>query len=179
MAIFSLVFTSAKTRKSNNFTWAPITEVAFLFFGIFITMTPALIYLQFNASKLGLTTPEQFYYVTGALSSFLDNAPTAVALHSLALGLEDQFATLFSGIPLLAGIPVSLLKAISVGAVFFGSMTYIGNGPNFMVKAIAEELELKPTIINKAIAIAHKDSYRNLTDDLDVLESILVAAGKL
>ena len=143
MAILSIVFTANVTRKSNNFTWAPITEVAFLFFGIFITMTPALLYLEHNAAKLGLTTPEQFYYVTGSLSSFLDNAPTAVALHSLASGLQDQFATLFQGIPLVAGIPVSLLKAISVGAVFFGSMTYIGNGPNFMVKSIAEENGIK------------------------------------
>jgi len=92
---------------------------------------------------LGITTPDQFYYVTGTLSSFLDNAPTAVALHSLALGLQDQFATLFEGIPLVAGIPESLLLAISIGSVFFGSMTYIGNGPNFMVKSIAEENNIK------------------------------------
>lgn len=143
MAICSLIFTHNKTRKSNNFTWAPIIEVAFLFFGIFITMTPALLFLEQNASKLGITTPDQFYYVTGTLSSFLDNAPTAVALHSLAIGLQDQFAVLFEGIPLVAGIPEPLLLAISVGAVFFGSMTYIGNGPNFMVKAIAEENNIK------------------------------------
>ncbi len=139
MAVLSLTLTSKALRKENLYTWAPITEVAFLFLGIFITITPALIYLEANAAKLGLTTPDQFYYVTGTLSSFLDNAPTAVALHSLAIGLESQFATLFAGVPLMAGIPVPLLKAISVGAVFFGSMTYIGNGPNFMVKSIADE----------------------------------------
>ncbi|MFH1322202.1 MAG: sodium:proton antiporter [Bacteroidota bacterium] len=143
MGVLSLVVTPKRTRLSNNFTWAPITEVAFLFLGIFITMVPALLYLKFNAFKLGISTPTQFYFVTGSLSSFLDNAPTAVALHSLALGLQDQFATLFSGVPLVAGIPTTLLAAISIGAVFFGSMTYIGNGPNFMVKSIAEENNIK------------------------------------
>jgi len=113
--------------------------VAFLFLGIFATMTPALLFLQQNAVQLGIATPTQFYYVTGTLSGFLDNAPTAVSLHSLALGLQDQFATLFAGESLVAGIPASLLTAISVAAVFFGAMTYIGNGPNFMVKAIAED----------------------------------------
>lgn len=143
MAILSLVFSPASHRMSNNFTWEPIIEVAFLFLGIFATMTPALLYLQQNASHMGIETPTQFYFVTGILSSFLDNAPTAVSLHSLALGLQDQFATLFAGDALIAGIPVSLLTAISVGAVFFGSMTYIGNGPNFMVKAIAENNDVK------------------------------------
>ncbi|GAG68325.1 unnamed protein product [marine sediment metagenome] len=128
---------------SNNFTWEPIIEVAYLFLGIFATMTPALLYLQQNASHLGIETPTQFYFVTGALSGFLDNAPTAVSFHSLALGLQDQFATLFAGEAIIAGIPVSLLTAISLGAVFFGSMTYIGNGPNFMVKAIAENNNIK------------------------------------
>ena len=143
MAILSLVFSPTSHRMSNNFTWEPIIEVAFLFLGIFATMTPALLYLQQNASHLGIETPTQFYFVTGTLSGFLDNAPTAVSLHSLALGLQDQFATLFAGEALIAGIPVSLLTAISVGAVFFGSMTYIGNGPNFMVKAIAENNNIK------------------------------------
>ena len=143
MAILSLVFSPTSHRMSNNFTWEPIIEVAYLFLGIFATMTPALLYLQQNASHLGIETPTQFYFATGALSGFLDNAPTAVSFHSLALGLQDQFATLFAGEAIIAGIPVSLLTAISVGAVFFGSMTYIGNGPNFMVKAIAENNNIK------------------------------------
>lgn len=143
MAVLSLVFSPASHRKSNNFTWDPIIEVAFLFLGIFATMTPALLYLQQNASHLGIETPTQFYFVTGTLSSFLDNAPTAVSMHSLALGLQARFVTLFAGDALIAGIPVSLLTAISLGAVFFGSMTYIGNGPNFMVKAIAENNNIK------------------------------------
>lgn len=135
MAVLSLLLTNKKMRYvSNKFTWAPIVEVAFLFLGIFITMVPALIYLEQNAKSFGLNEPFQFYYATGFLSSFLDNAPTAVSFHNLALGLVGENAT-----GLVAHIPEMLLKAISLGAVFFGAMTYIGNGPNFMVKAIAEE----------------------------------------
>lgn len=136
MAILSLVTTNKKMRyESNKFTWGPIIEVAFLFLGIFITMVPALIYLRENAASFGLSKPHHFYYATGALSSFLDNAPTAVSFHNLALGMVD----LFPNANLVANIPEIMLKAISLGAVFFGAMTYIGNGPNFMVKAIAEE----------------------------------------
>jgi len=137
MAILSILFTPKLTRVSNNFTWEPIKEVAFLFLGIFITMVPCLLYLESNAGELGVASVQQFYYFTGLLSSFLDNTPTAVTFHSLALGLGVQSSTL------IAGIPEELLKAISVGAVYFGSMTYIGNGPNFMVKAVAEENNIK------------------------------------
>ncbi|MDD4431474.1 MAG: sodium:proton antiporter [Bacteroidales bacterium] len=97
-------------------------------------MTPALIYLNENAASFGLHSPAHFYYATGALSSFLDNAPTALAFYGLAQGLVASG----EAVAQVAGIPEILLKAISVGAVFFGAMTYIGNGPNFMVKAIAE-----------------------------------------
>ena len=137
MAYLSMLFTPKLLRTSNNFTWHPIEEVAYLFFGIFITMVPALLYLQINAKHLGIQSVGQFYYFTGLLSSFLDNTPTAVTFHSLALGLGINTGTL------VAGIPEMLLKAISTGAVFFGSMTYIGNGPNFMVKAVAEENNIK------------------------------------
>lgn len=137
MAILSILFTTQLTRESNNFTWEPIKEVAYLFFGIFVTMVPCLLFLETNASRLGVSAPVQFYYYTGALSSFLDNTPTAVTFHSLALGLG-----LTSG-EMVAGIPEVLLKAISLAAVLFGSMTYIGNGPNFMVKAVAEENNIK------------------------------------
>ena len=133
MAYLSKIFTTHITRVSNSFTWEPIKEVAYLFLGIFITMVPCLLYLEYNAKTLGVVTASQFYYFTGVLSSFLDNTPTAVTFHSLALGLGET-----SGL-LVAGIPEELLKAICTAAVFFGSMTYIGNGPNFMVKAVAEE----------------------------------------
>lgn len=137
LAYLSMVTTSKLTRSSNNFTWGPIEEVAYLFLGIFITMVPCLLYLEANAAHLGVTTTTQFYYFTGLLSSFLDNTPTAVTFHSLALGLQQVAPTY------VAGIPEEILKAICTGAVFFGSMTYIGNGPNFMVKAVAEENNIK------------------------------------
>lgn len=133
MAGASLLFTTKKLRESNKFTWVPIVEVACLFLGIFITMVPALLYLSANAASFGLTTPTQVYYATGTLSAFLDNAPTAVSFYNLVQGMH------LSDAAMMAGIPEIFLKAISLGAVFFGAMTYIGNGPNFMVKAIAEE----------------------------------------
>ena len=134
LILFSLKTTSLRVRQNNRFSWAPITEVAILFIGIFATMTPALLYLNAHTAELGLTRPWQFFYSTGTLSSFLDNAPTALAFHSVASGLPVDPQTAY-----VAGIPEILLKAISLGAVFFGAMTYIGNGPNFMVKSIAEE----------------------------------------
>jgi Na+/H+ antiporter NhaD/arsenite permease-like protein len=139
----SLVTTTKKVRfEMNKFSWMPITEVAVLFLGIFVTMTPVLVYLRAHAAMLGLTEPWQFYYATGALSSFLDNTPTAVAFHSVALGLPaDQLATMGGNV--VAGVPTILLQAISLGSVMFGAMTYIGNGPNFMVKAIAERRGVK------------------------------------
>lgn len=139
----SLYTTKKEVRYTlNKFTWAPIIEVAVLFLGIFTTMTPALAYLKAHAADLGLSAPWQFYYSTGMLSSFLDNTPTAVAFHSVATGLTAEQMTAFA-CPIVAGIPEILLKAISLGAVMFGAMTYIGNGPNFMVKAIAEESGIK------------------------------------
>lgn len=134
VVILSITTTPKQIRQDNNFSWQPIIEVGVLFAGIFVTMTPALLYLQAHAADLGLTEPWQFYYCTGALSSFLDNSPTAVAFHSVATGL---YPTVQEGF--VAGIPEQMLEAISLGAVFFGSMTYIGNGPNFMIKAIAEQ----------------------------------------
>lgn len=133
--VLSLVTTKRTIRQANNFSWAPIIEVAILFVGIFITMTPAMMYLNAHATDLGLTESWQFYYLTGGLSSFLDNAPTALAFHTVASGL--------GGPAEVAGISEALLTAISLGAVFFGAMTYIGNGPNFMVKAIAEQEGVK------------------------------------
>lgn len=139
MLILSLIFTKKKVRESNKFTWHPIIEVAYLFFGIFITMVPVILYLETNAEALGVIHPTQFYYASGFLSSFLDNTPTAVTFYSLAEGLVKLDPKLFANIPLVAGVPEHILAAIATGAVMFGAMTYIGNGPNFMVKSIAEE----------------------------------------
>ena len=143
LTAMSMYTTKRKVRyRLNKFSWAPIMEVAILFLGIFVTMTPALAYLNHHASSMGFAHPWQFYYATGALSSFLDNTPTAVAFHSVASGLDPEQIVAFGG-NMVAGVPEILLKAICIAAVFFGSMTYIGNGPNFMVKAIAEENGVK------------------------------------
>jgi Na+/H+ antiporter NhaD/arsenite permease-like protein len=144
LALMSLCCTKSEVRRKNNFSWAPIIEVAYLFLGIFVTMAPALIWLAKNAVSFGITEPSQFLYASGFLSSFLDNTPTAVAFYDLAHGLvSGGLPASLSGSTMVAGVPAVLLRAICVGAVFFGSMTYIGNGPNFMVKSIAEENGIK------------------------------------
>ena len=131
LAGLSLWRTPRDIRRANGFTTYPITEVAVLFLGIFMTMIPALELLRTRGSELGVREPWQFFWATGALSSFLDNAPTYLTFLALAqgLGLADE----------VVGIPHAILAAISVGAVAMGANTYIGNAPNFMVKAIAEE----------------------------------------
>ena len=141
MAVLSLLFTKKPIREANKFSWGPILEVAFLFLGIFITMIPALEYLKTNAHDLGINSNAQYYYATGSLSAFLDNTPTALAFHQLALGMND--GSVVEGVRYVAGIDEMILTAICLGAVLFGAMTYIGNGPNFMVKAIAEESKIK------------------------------------
>ena len=135
--LLSLKTTASGVRQLNNFSWEPILEVAILFIGIFVTMTPAMMYLNIHASSLGIDEPWEFFYATGLLSSFLDNSPTAVAFYEVATGIASVDG------PTIAGISPVILKAISLGAVLFGSLTYIGNGPNFMVKAIAEQEGVK------------------------------------
>ena len=132
--ICSMVTTKKKTREENNYSWTPILEVACVFVGIFATMTPALMFLQQN--PLPVSAPWEFVYCTGILSAFLDNAPTAMVFHATASTLPIEGTA-------VAGISEILLKAISMGAVFFGALTYIGNGPNFMVKSIAEQSGIK------------------------------------
>jgi len=132
----SLIWGSAEIRRANNFNYHAIIEVAALFSGIFICMQPALQILGVKGPSLGLVEPWQFFWCTGALSSVLDNAPTYVVFFETAL-------TLGGGSDVTGGVSAHLLVAISLGAVFMGSMTYIGNGPNFMVKAIAEKSGVK------------------------------------
>ncbi len=144
LAMAGLSFLTAplksETRHKNNFTFAPIIEVAYLFIGIFLAMIPALEILRVEGASLGVDQPWHFFWATGALSSVLDNAPTYLTFLSLAQGLVAAHPALQVP-PELAGIGVTpqYLAAISLGAVFMGANTYIGNGPNFMVKAIAEE----------------------------------------
>lgn len=120
--------------KENEFNFIPIKEVAILFAGIFATMTPALEWLETNSTKIGISTPGQYFWATGILSGVLDNAPTYLNFLYAALGLKQVTV---EGI--LTQYPL-YVKAISIGAVFFGALTYIGNGPNFMVKSISEQL---------------------------------------
>ena len=135
LALASLAITESDLRKANHFTFHPILEVAALFAGIFVTMLPALHILQARGAELGVREPWHFFWATGALSSFLDNAPTYLTFLALArsLGLPAE----------VAGVPHALLAAISLGAVFMGANTYIGNGPNFMVRSIAEQRGVK------------------------------------
>ena len=135
MAMLSVRFTATALREENGFTYHPIIEVAALFIGIFLAMIPALAILQARGSDLGLNQPWQFFWCTGILSSFLDNAPTYLTFLSLAQGLGLQAD--------VVGVPTIMLKAISAGAVFMGANSYIGNGPNFMVKAIADEAKIR------------------------------------
>lgn len=138
-AFLSLKFTKKKTREDNFFTYGPIKEVAELFIGIFLTMIPALALLGAHGSSLGLERPSQFFWATGLLSSFLDNAPTYLVFMTTAgsLGATTGLATTV-GI-----IAPKILVAVSAGAVFMGANTYIGNAPNFMVRSIAEENKIK------------------------------------
>jgi Na+/H+ antiporter NhaD/arsenite permease-like protein len=122
--------TPAWIRRENEFTYHPIKEVAILFAGIFATMIPALLILKARGGELGVTEPWHFFWASGMLSSFLDNTPTYLTFFSLAQGL--------GGTADIVGIPAPILRAISAGAVFMGANTYIGNAPNFMVKAIVE-----------------------------------------
>jgi Na+/H+ antiporter NhaD/arsenite permease-like protein len=135
MAFLSLLLTSSGARQANHFTWHPIIEVAVLFLGIFITMMPALHLVIKHGKDFGITEPWQYFWLTGSLSAFLDNAPTYVTFATLAAGQTDLT-------PLMFNQPL-ILAAISCGAVFMGATTYIGNGPNFMVKAIAESMNYR------------------------------------
>lgn len=134
-AFLSFKTTDSSIRTKNHFTWGAIKEVAVLFIGIFITMQPALMLLKSVGPNLGISEPYQMFWATGALSSFLDNTPTYLVFLTTAgtLGLTGGITTA------LGQIPVNLLEAISCGAVFMGANTYIGNAPNFMVKAISDE----------------------------------------
>jgi len=131
LAAASLWRTPREIRRANGFTASPIVEVAVVFFGIFLTMIPALELLRLRGGELGVRAPWQFFWATGALSSFLDNAPTYLTFLALGqgLGLARE----------VVDVPHTILAAISVGAVAMGANSYIGNAPNFMVKSIAEE----------------------------------------
>lgn len=140
--------TSKALHERNDFNFHPIIEVAVLFAGIFAAMVPTLDWLSFNAAHLGLTTPGGFYWATGATSSVLDNAPSYLNFLAAAMGVEGF--SVDDKLHMLEWIESHghMLRSISVAAVFFGAATYIGNGPNFMVKSICEHAGAKtPTFV--------------------------------
>jgi Na+/H+ antiporter NhaD/arsenite permease-like protein len=135
-AVGSLRTTRREVHAANDFNYEPLKEVAWLFVGIFATMVPALTYLQTNPPPLG--SDHAYYWATGALSGVLDNAPTYLAFLATALGQNHLALDSRADVLRFAVEHAGTLEAISLAAVFFGAMTYIGNGPNFMVKAICE-----------------------------------------
>jgi len=142
----SWVATKPSVRASNRFTFGPINEVAILFFGIFVTMIAPLFLLNANGAKLGIEHPWQYFWATGILSSFLDNAPTYLTFAATAagqVGISPEGSQYLRDYLASGGESQLILAAISCGAVMMGANTYIGNGPNFMVKAIAEEEGVK------------------------------------
>ena len=154
-AVASYHLTPRVVHQENHFTFGPILEVAFLFIGIFMTMMPALGYLDQHGREFGFTRPAQYYFASGSLSSVLDNAPTYLNFLELAEATCVDKAALpkskEAGSEADAGVKQMLASeparrfiiAVSLGSVFFGAMTYIGNGPNFMVKSIAESSGVK------------------------------------
>lgn len=145
MGILSLVTTREEIHEKNEFGWFPIKEVAYLFAGIFMTIIPAISILRagtqgaFAFIMRAMETPAHYFWITGSLSGFLDNAPTYLTFFNTALG---NFYAGMPEAPAVANLIATheiYLVAISIGAVFFGALTYIGNAPNFMVKSIAEE----------------------------------------
>ena len=146
LAVVSYFATNKVVHQKNSFSFGPINEVAILFAGIFVTMIAPLAILNARGAELGITQPWQYFWATGGLSGFLDNAPTYLTFAAVACG---QAGISVDGphylADYLAAAPIDdlILRAIACGAVMMGALTYIGNGPNFMVKAIAEENGVK------------------------------------
>jgi len=137
-----------KTPRENNwFTFSPMAEVGILFMGIFITMTPAICLLRAHGAATGIMSSWQFFWISGVLSSFLDNAPTYATFFALGQSVTEGILATAPHLPVVftwnGPILEQILLAISVGCVFMGANTYIGNAPNFMVKAICEEGKVK------------------------------------
>jgi Na+/H+ antiporter NhaD/arsenite permease-like protein len=165
-AAASYFTTKRQIHEENHFDFIPIKEVAILFAGIFATMVPALDWLELNAGSIGITDPSQFYWCSGLLSTVLDNAPTylnflsaAFGLHGLSIDNPVHMQAMLGTLPAtelprlhllqashiqpLAAQSWKYIQAVSVAAVVFGAGTYIGNGPNFMVKSIAEHSHVR------------------------------------
>lgn len=142
-AAASFFTTPTSVHESNDFNFEPVKEVAWLFAGIFATMIPVLDYLELHAGDIGLHSPQQFYWATGTLSAFLDNAPTYLTFLAAAMGGQGLSINNGEDIKRFLEQSNEFLVAISLAAVFFGAGTYIGNGPNFMVKNIAQQVGVR------------------------------------
>ena len=142
IALGSYFATPQRIREADNFSFAPLKEVGWLFLGIFGTMIPVLEFMEQSAHTLGLTSEKSFFWATGLLSALLDNAPTYLAFFAAALGLHHFEIN----DPLQVADFISKnggeLTALSLGAAFFGALTYIGNAPNLLVKTIAEHAQV-------------------------------------
>jgi Na+/H+ antiporter NhaD/arsenite permease-like protein len=146
LAIASFRRTGRQLREANGFTFKPMVEVAVLFAGIFVTMTPALAMLHARGASLGLSQPWHYFWASGLFSSVLDNAPTYLAFTASAAGshgLPAQGYFLAHAFELPDGGLEPIVAAISCGCVFMGALTYLGNGPNFMIRAIAQESNVR------------------------------------
>ena len=179
-ALISWKFTPKFVHDENHFSFGPVNEVAFLFVGIFLTMMPALGYIDQHGADFGGKKPFHYYMAAGGLSAVLDNAPTYVTFLRLAestakkdlpSGAPDRTPAEAETVAAMRANPAEarLIVAITVGAVFFGAMTYIGNGPNLMVKSIAESAGAKvPTFVGYILRYS-----------LPILLPILLASGWL
>ena len=146
VAFLSYKYADKKALEGNQFSFEPIREVGFIFIGIFGTMMPALEMVgNFASSPEGTSMINQntLYWGTGSLSGFLDNAPTYINFLTAAMASQGQDINSIADVVSFSATEGLMLKAISIAAVFFGAFTYIGNGPNFMVKSIAEEIGIK------------------------------------
>lgn len=137
-ALGSYLGTPKRIREANNFSFRPLKEIAWLFLGIFGTMIPFLVFMERSAGELGLRGEFGFYWATGLLSALLDNAPTYLAFFAAALGLHGLELKDTARIAAFVSSDGRELVAVSLGATFFGALTYIGNAPNLLVKSIAE-----------------------------------------
>ncbi|MCB1210658.1 MAG: sodium:proton antiporter [Verrucomicrobiales bacterium] len=165
-AVASYFISTKEVHEANDFNFGPVKEVGFLFIGIFLTMIPALQILE-SGELVKISSPLQYYFSTGALSAFLDNAPTYLSFLAAAMGGEHLSVDKMADVHAFTETGSHLLAAISMGAVFFGAGSYIGNGPNFMVKAIAEKAKVHtPSFIGYMIGFS-----------IPILLPILVVVG--
>lgn len=141
-AIVAYYWTPARIHEANVFTFAPIKEIAWLFFGIFGTMIPVLDYVELHARDLGLQTDAQFFWATGVFSALLDNAPAYLTFLAGAVGLHGLDMNNVNDMGKFLAHHDHSLVAVSLGATFFGALTYIGNGPNLLVRAIAQSAKV-------------------------------------